>query len=381
MAGIYVHIPFCRSACHYCDFHFSTSTTYLKDMMHAMVEEIINRRDYLKENQVDTIYFGGGTPSFIPAEYINLLIKTIKDHFNISNDPEITLEANPEDIHPGFPEKIMEIGINRLSIGIQSFFDTHLRFLNRPHDAKQAKRSINYSRRAGFKNISIDLIYGFPGLTISKWIKNIETAIDFHVEHLSAYHLTYEPGTVLNYRKDKRRIIETEEQESLKQYKVLTEKMKTDGYLHYEISNFAREGYYSRHNSGYWFQLPYLGIGPSAHSYNGESRQWNTAKNMSYIRKVGKNEKYFEIEVQDLMIQYHDYVMTSLRTMWGIDTEYIKAHFGLKYLEHYTRNARPFLDSGDMKKNGSRNYLSENGMYISDFILKNLFLERDPMII
>jgi oxygen-independent coproporphyrinogen III oxidase len=376
MAGIYLHIPFCRSACYYCDFHFTVSKSYEQLMIDAMVTEILRRKDYIQDDEVHTIYFGGGTPSFIPAENIEILIKTIKSNFNIAKDPEITLEANPEDINPSYLRDILRIGINRLSIGIQSFFDENLKFLNRHHDVIQAKKAIINSRKAGFKNINIDLIYGFPGLTEVRWTENIETAIDFHVEHLSAYHMTYEYGTILNYRKNKKRIIEIEENESLEQFVELTGRMKTAGYLHYEISNFALEGFYSRHNSGYWQQLPYLGIGPSAHSYNGISRQWNIAKNMNYIKKVGKNEEYFEKEILDLQARYHDYIMTSIRTIWGTDTEYIRNQFGLKYYDYYVNNIRKFVDSGDLNQNGNKYYLTDKGMCISDFIVKSLFLNR-----
>jgi oxygen-independent coproporphyrinogen III oxidase len=376
MAGIYVHIPFCRNACHYCDFHFSVSKTYLQDMIYTMVAEILRRKDYIKEYEINTIYFGGGTPSFIPAEYIDILIKTIKRNFIVAKDPEITLEANPEDISSAYLKKISGIGINRLSIGIQSFFNNDLKFLNRPHDVNQAKKSIIISRKSGFKNINIDLIYGFQGLKRNNWINNIKTAIDFHVEHLSAYHMTYESGTVLNYMKNKKRIKETEENESLEQFMELTTRMKPAGYLHYEISNFALEGFYSRHNSGYWHQLPYLGIGPSAHSYNRISRQWNIAKNMSYIKKVNRDEKYFETEILDKQTLYHDYIMTSIRTMWGTDTKYIEKNFGIKYYDHYITNATRFVDSGDMYQNGTRYYLTDKGMFISDFIIKSLFLDK-----
>jgi oxygen-independent coproporphyrinogen-3 oxidase len=376
MAGIYLHIPFCRNACFYCDFHFTVSKDHVHDMINAMINEISRRRDYIKEYEINTIYFGGGTPSNIPAEYIEILVQIIKKNFTIAENPEITLEANPEDIHTAYLQEILKIGINRLSIGIQSFFDKDLKFLNRTHNVIQAKKSITASRNAGFRNINIDLIYGIPGLTKENWIKNIETAIDFHVEHISAYHLTYEPYTVLSYKKNKNRILELKENESLEQFMELTERMKSAGYLHYEISNFALEGFHSRHNSGYWNQVPYLGIGPSAHSYNIISRQWNIAKNMSYIKGVEKNEKYFETETLDLKTRYHDYVMTSIRTMWGTDTEYIKNKFGLRYYNFYVKNARKFLNSGDLNQKGEKYYLTDKGMYISDFIIKSLFIDR-----
>lgn len=373
MAGIYIHIPFCRKACYYCDFHFSISQAYLPGMIHAMDTEIRRRKNYIKDYEINTIYFGGGTPSYIPAEYIEILIKTVSKNFNISKNPEITLEANPEDINPDYLLEILRIGINRLSIGAQSFCDEDLKFLNRPHNALQAIKSVIASRKAGFKNINLDLIYGFPGLTQKNWIKNIETAIGFHVEHLSAYHMTYEPGTVLSYRKNKKKIVEIEEDESLEQFRELKNRMKSAEYLHYEISNFALEGFHSRHNSGYWQQQPYLGIGPSAHSFNGISRQWNISKNMSYITNVKKNQKYFETEELNLTTRYHDYIMTSLRTMWGTDIEYIKDNFGSHYYDYFIANVMKFIDTGDLNRNGTRYYLTDKGMSISDFIIKSLF--------
>lgn len=373
MGEIYFHIPFCRNACHYCDFHFSITMAYCERMIYAMSLETRKRKGYLKGSKINTIYFGGGTPSFIPAEYIGLLFDTVKENFKIGKRPEITLEANPEDINPGFLEKILKIGINRLSIGIQSFNNKDLRFLNRNHSLSQAKNSIITARNAGFKNINIDLIYGFPGLTQKKWIKNIETAIDFHVEHLSAYHITYEPSTILYYRKNKKRINSVSENQSLKQFMELAERMKRTGYIQYEISNFARKGFHSRHNSGYWLQIPYLGIGPSAHSYNGVTRQWNIARNMSYMKQVEKNENFSETEILDLHTKYHDYIMTSIRTMWGTDEDYIKNKFGLKYYKYFKTHVKKFIDSGDLKQNENKYFLTEKGMCITDFITKSLF--------
>jgi oxygen-independent coproporphyrinogen-3 oxidase len=374
MAGIYLHIPFCRNSCNYCDFHFTTDLAHSEAMIKAMADEIHQKREYLNESEVNTIYFGGGTPSFIKPKFINVLFKAITQNFRIDKDPEVTLEANPEDINHVYLKQIQKIGINRLSIGIQSFFNNDLVFMNRMHNEAQAKKSIFEAREAGFKNINIDLIYGFPGLFKKNWIKNIETAIDFHVEHLSAYHLTYEPSTILYFRKEKKRISEISENDSKEQFMELCERMRSEGYIHYEISNFALDGFYSRHNSGYWRQLPYLGIGPSAHSYNGISRQWNIPKNMSYIKRVQKKEIFFETEDLDLKTRYHDYVMTSIRTIWGTDSRFILNEFGMQYYNHFIDNTVIFIRSGDLDQTGSKYCLTEKGMLISDFILKKLFI-------
>jgi oxygen-independent coproporphyrinogen-3 oxidase len=305
---------------------------------------------------------------------ISILLETILNNFKISKDPEITLEANPEDIKPGYLSDLLKMGVNRLSIGIQSFFDDDLRFMNRAHNAEQAGRSVKEARQAGFKNINLDLIYGFPGLTEIKWNKNIETAVNFHVEHLSAYHMTYEPSTVLYYKKIKSRFSEVREKESMKQFSVLCEKMKIAEYIHYEISNFATDGYYSKHNSGYWKQAPYLGIGPSAHSYNGKSRQWNFPRNMSYIRAINNNGVFYEKEVLDQKTKYYDYVMTTIRTIWGTDKRYILKEFGKEFYDYFIESTAGFIRSGDLVQKNGIYSLTDRGMLISDFIIKKLFI-------
>ncbi len=374
MAGIYLHIPFCRDSCNYCDFHFTTDPRWSKEIIMAMAREISIRKEYLEGMEIGTIYFGGGTPSFVKKELVNILLEAIRSNFIMSKDPEITLEANPEDLNKRYLSDLLKIGINRLSIGIQSFFDDDLKFMNRSHNAEQAIRSVKEAGQAGFKNINLDLIFGFPGLTDKKWIINIEKTIDFHVEHLSAYHLTYEPSTVLYYRKIKNRISDINEQDSMRQFSKLCEKMKIAGYVHYEISNFAIDGFYSRHNSGYWKQVPYLGIGPSAHSYNGKTRQWNIPRNMSYIKGINNNEDFYETEVLDQTARYHDYVMTTIRTIWGTDERYILKEFGQHFHDHFIKYAARFVSSGDLVLKNGICYLTEKGMLISDFIIKELFI-------
>jgi oxygen-independent coproporphyrinogen-3 oxidase len=339
-----------------------------------MAEEIIKRKDWLAGERIDTIYFGGGTPSFVKKELISILLDVIRQNFMITADPEITLEANPEDLNPEYLRPLKKDGINRLSIGIQSFFDDDLKLMNRVHSAEQGRRSIKAARDAGFNNINIDLIYGFHGLSDKKWTANIGTAIDFHVEHLSAYHLTYEPSTVLYYMKTKKKIFEIDENESLKQFSELCAMMKNAGYMHYEISNFARDGYYSRHNSGYWKQVPYLGIGPSAHSFKGKTRQWNIARNVSYIRNIAENREFFETEELDTKTRYHDYVMTTIRTMWGTNVKDIFSEFGQEFYDHFIKSAGGCIASGDLVRKNDIYYLTDKGMLISDFIIKKLFI-------
>jgi oxygen-independent coproporphyrinogen-3 oxidase len=377
MAGIYIHIPFCREACHYCDFHFSISLDQLAPMMNAIQKEIIHRKNYLEEEILETIYLGGGSPSVLSAGQLKSLFKVIRDHYDISMDPEITIECNPDDLDPGYLEDLKDLGINRLSIGIQSFHEDDLRFMNRRHGKNQSHHCIEIAPQAGFNNLNIDLIYGIPGLTMEKWEENLDFAVSYLPVHIAAYHITYEKGTVMDYRRMKNRFKIMDEKESLEQYNLLIDKLKENGYQHYEISNFAQPGYVSRHNSAYWKGNKYLGAGPSAHSFNGKSRRWNIDKNTSYINFVHSGSVYYETEELDNNSRFHDYLMTSLRTMWGADLEYIQREFGPTFKEHCQQQAKPFLHSGRMKKDGKKLILSEEGMFIADYIIVALFLAKD----
>ncbi len=377
MAGLYIHIPFCREACHYCDFHFSIHIGQLNAMMNAIEKEIVLRKDFLQGEVLDTIYLGGGTPSVLSASHLQSLLKVIKEHYEISRDPEITLEGNPEDLVPQYLGDLIRVGINRLSVGIQSFHEEDLKFMNRRHGKKQSHHCLELAQKAGFENLSMDLIYGLPGLTTKKWEENLEIATGFLPAHISAYHLTYEKGTVLDYKRVKGRFIALDEQSSRDQYARLIDKLQHKGYVHYEISNFALPGFISRHNSAYWRGKKYLGVGPSAHSFNGEIRCWNIAKNASYIRFVHENVVHYEMEELGTTSRFHDYLMTSLRTMWGADLEYILLEFGPLYKMHCLKQAKPYLQSGRMMKDGDKLILSEEGMFIADHIIESLFLSQD----
>jgi oxygen-independent coproporphyrinogen-3 oxidase len=377
MAGLYVHIPFCREACHYCDFHFSISIRQLNSMMNAIEKEIAMRKDFLQGEVLDTIYLGGGTPSVLSASQLKSLFRVIKDHYEIGTDPEITLEGNPEDLVPQYMENLIKLGINRLSIGIQSFHEDDLKFMNRRHGKKQSHYCLKIARKAGFKNMNVDLIYGLPGLTTKKWEENLDIASGYSPVHISAYHLSYEKGTVMDYRRMKSSFKTQDELTSQDQYELLVDKLNQNGYLHYEISNFALPGYISRHNSAYWNGKKYLGVGPSAHSFNGEIRSWNIAKNTSYINFVHKGSVYYEMEKLDHTSRFHDYLMTSLRTMWGADLAYILREFGQMYKAHCLQMAKPYLQSGRMEKNGDKLILSRDGMFIADHIIAKLFMNQD----
>jgi len=346
-------------------------------MMNAIQQEISSRKEFLGGESLDTIYLGGGTPSLLSVDQIKILFRVIRENFQISSDPEITMEANPEDMHPQYIEDLLNTGINRLSIGIQSFFDDDLKFMNRRHRKNQSFNGLEIARKAGFNNVNIDLIYGIPGLTMEKWSENLDISTDFSPAHIAAYHLTYEAGTVLNYRKMKNKFKIQNEQKSFQQYQLMVEKLEEKGYEHYEISNFARAGFISKHNSAYWRGKKYLGAGPSAHSFDGKVRRWNIAKNASYINFVNQDLVYHEQEEPDRNSRFHDYLITSLRTSWGADMEYVDRIFGPAFASHCLKQAKPFLQSGKIIKEGSKLILSKDGMFIADHIITAMFLDKE----
>lgn len=372
---MYIHIPFCREACHYCDFHFSISLGHLDHMLNAIAKELSLRIDETGGIKLDTLYFGGGTPSVMSGGQLGDLVSQIRNDYGIDEKAEITLEANPDDLNSNYLDELKEIGINRLSVGIQSFHDDELRLLNRKHDGLQARISLENAAEKGFDNINMDLIYGIPGSGPEKWKKNLELAAKIFPAHISAYHLTYEPGTVLNYRMKRKRFKATGENDSLDQFNVLIDHLKSYGYTHYEISNFARDDKFSKHNLAYWTGEKYFGFGPSAHSYYGHSRRWNIARNTGYIRAITEGKKYFENEVLNTRDQYHDYLLTNLRTHKGINTAYVLEKWGEESLRHLTKQAEVFIDNGKLLKNGNTILLSREGMFISDYILADLFMQ------
>src|ERR1700712_1599535 len=318
MAGIYLHIPFCKQACHYCDFHFSTSLAYKDDLLRALVEEIRLRKDFLGGETVETIYFGGGTPSLLSGEELSLLINIITDIHTVSSDAEITIEANPDDLDQQKLKSLRQTPVNRFSIGIQSFFDDDLAWMNRVHRAREAEASVKRAQDAGFENITVDLIYGYPLLTEQKWKHNLDKAFELQVPHVSAYSMTVEPRTALASFIKKKKQAPMNDEQSSEQFIELMNAMEAHGFEHYEISNFCKPGHYSRHNTNYWRGIKYLGIGPSAHSYDGEKRQWNIANNAKYMQAIEKKTIPAEIEVLTEENRLNEYIMTSLRTQWGL---------------------------------------------------------------
>lgn len=320
---IYLHVPFCRKACYYCDFHFSTSLALKKDVLEAMHQEIHLQKDYLTDKTLSSVYFGGGTPSVLSPTEIQAFLQTIQEHFDILPTAEITLEGNPDDLDSSYLQAIRQVGVNRLSIGIQSFNEEHLKLMNRSHTATQAYQCVENARQAGFENFSIDLIYAVPAPNHESWLQDLTLALQLRPPHISAYCLTVEPNTVFGRWKNKNKFIPTTDEFAAEQFEFLVQKLGENGYEHYEISNFALPNYHSRHNTNYWKKGNYLGIGASAHSYNGESRQYNISNNALYVKSLQKNEIPAEIEQLSRQDHINEYLLTALRTIWGVDLEFL----------------------------------------------------------
>ena len=374
MSGIYVHIPFCHQACTYCDFHFSTSLQSVDKMIASLEKEIILRKNYLLNEDVETIYFGGGTPSLIETSFINRLMKVIRKEYNVSTDAEVTVEANPDDLTIEKCEQLYSAGVNRLSIGIQSFSDADLKFMNRAHNSKQALTSVKNARLAGFKNISIDLIYGIKQSEPGQWENNLNMALNLGVEHLSCYALTIEPRTALADMIRKKKVAPPDDEKTISEFEKLMDSAAVGGFEHYEISNFARDKKYSKHNTSYWQRKKYLGIGPSAHSYNGMSRQWNVSNNQVYIRSLNENIIPFEIEELSESNKFNEYVLTSLRTIWGIDILFVESEFGQLRKGELLKQIQKFINEGMIISSSNNFILTKEGKFFADRIASEMFV-------
>ena len=370
MAGIYIHIPFCRQACHYCNFHFSTSLRYKNELLQALLKETELQKNYLKNEQVETIYFGGGTPSILQISDLRLQIEKIRETFNTSEKAEITLEANPDDINEEKLAGWKEIGINRLSIGLQSFFDEDLLWMNRAHNAQQAIDNLQLAIKQ-FDNITIDLIYGHPLLSNEKWKQNVEKVIELNIPHISCYALTVEPKTPLSKMIKEKKKEDVQQENQAEQFLLLMQWLEDAGYDHYEISNFAKAGFRSRHNSSYWQRKKYLGLGPSAHSFNGESRQWNISNNNTYIECLEKNEIPFEKETLTLSQQTNEYIMTALRTREGLDLDKLPGSVG----HELQAASKKFVESGKLILKENKLILTKEGKLFADGIAAELFID------
>lgn len=375
MAGIYIHIPFCRQLCHYCDFYRSKNISLMPDYLNALTKEIELRRNYLDGEEIETIYIGGGTPSLLNIKQMNSLFTSIKEIHTILPDCEITIEANPDDLSQSFLDQIKnDTPVNRLSIGIQSFLDDDLVYLNRRHNAAQSVLSLENAVKSGFKNINIDMIYGIPGLTPERWNENLQKIPFNIISHLSAYHLALEPKTPLYEIMKKGKIETVDEEQSYMQYKLLCQRTKERQFKHYEISNFCRESFYSTHNSGYWKRKKYLGLGPSAHSYDLNSRQWNISDVKIYISSVKKEEPAFSIEQMNKTMRFNEYVMLSLRTIWGTSIEEIRSLYGDLIADTFIKKASRFLDAGQMTNKNGIYTITEDSWFTSDYIISNLII-------
>jgi len=371
MSGIYIHIPFCKQACHYCDFHFSTSMKKKDEMVLALAKEIGMRKNE-NDDEIETIYFGGGTPSVLSNEEINFLISEIYKNYNVVENPEITLEANPDDLSA---ERILELSkspINRLSIGIQSFYEEDLKMMNRAHNSAEAIKCLQEATKY-FDNISLDLIYGIPGLTDEMWKQNIETALSFGIPHISSYALTVEPKTALRKLIDTGKIAEPQDEVASNHFMILVETLQKNGFIHYELSNFGKEGYFSKNNSAYWLGKKYIGIGPSAHSYDGEKRGWNVSNNSLYIKSIQNDELPLETEILTISDRYNEYIMTGLRTIWGVSLERIETEFGLEYLTYLKKQSQKFLNDDLLSIENNILKPTAKGKFLTDGIASDLF--------
>ncbi|MGG5505793.1 MULTISPECIES: radical SAM family heme chaperone HemW [unclassified Myroides] len=372
MAGIYIHIPFCKQACHYCDFHFSTSLKKKQELLAALKQELFLRKQELNGEEIETIYFGGGTPSILTMEEINALIEVVYQNYTVVDQPEITLEANPDDLDSATILRLAQSKVNRLSIGIQSFGEEDLKMMNRAHNAEEASTCLQEVVQY-FDNISVDLIYGIPNLSNERWLENIQRVLDLGIPHISCYALTVEERTALNKLIQKGVIPSPKEEVAHAHFMLLIDKLKQKGYIHYELSNFAKPGYYSKNNSAYWLGKKYLGIGPSAHSFDGKYRSWNISNNSLYIKAIEAGELPSEVEELSVADRYNEYVMTGLRTIWGVDLARIACEFGSTFHAYLVRESASFIADGLMQEEAGVLTITTKGKFLSDGIASDLF--------
>lgn len=377
MAGIYIHVPFCKKLCFYCDFYHVVSTGDNTPFIEALLKEASLRKDYLGDDPVSTIYIGGGTPSVFSVKDLGIILKRIKKLFKVTEDCEITIELNPDDVNKIYLEGLKKLDINRISLGVQSWRDSDLKLLNRRHNSSQAVIALKEALGSGFKNVTIDLIYGIPGMSLKDWESNLDFSFSFDIKHLSAYHLTFEPGTVFGKMLEKGDISEIDEDDSAAQFNLLIEKAESAGFIQYEISNFGKPGYFSVHNSNYWKQVNYLGLGPSAHSFNGYTRQWNARDFKGYIKSINEGKLFFESEELDIKKRFNEYIMTSLRTMWGIDLEYIETMFEKEGYDYVVNLSGKYRNYGLMKLEKNSLVLTNQGKLISDNIISEFMMPGD----
>ena len=389
MSGIYIHIPFCKSKCGYCGFYSLPSLKLKERFLEALKEEMVTRKRYLKSETVNTIYFGGGTPSLLTVSEIDDLLQLINTHYPLAENPEITLEANPDTLSLDYLQALHKMGVNRLSIGIQSFFDEDLKYLGRKHDANHARQCLDWAKQAGFDNISIDLIYGLPTSDAKQWSHNLDIFFDYDLPHLSAYALTLEPNSILTKQIELGKAQPINEEDALRDYEILCRGAKENGYLHYEISNFCKRGMHSKHNASYWFGTPYAGFGPSAHSFDGASRQWNVSSVVDYCEAMSavshhcfvvppRNDAKRVQEKEQLSPEqcYDEYVMLRLRTHWGIDLKWMKREMGERFSTFCEQHAKPLVAQGRLSQTREFFYLTDEQMLFADGVAEELFWDN-----
>ena len=372
MAGIYIHIPFCKRRCIYCDFFSTTQSEKKSAYVHALCQELDMRKDYLEGEDIETIYLGGGTPSQLTQKELEEIFSSLYNIYKVKENAEITLEANPDDLTPEYVHMLRSLPIDRISMGIQTFQEETLKLLHRRHTAQQAIEAFRRCREAGFQNISIDLMYGLPGETLDTWEKDLRQAIALRPEHISAYHLIYEEGTALWKLREQHQVEEADEDLSVTLFRTLIDELTHAGYEHYEISNFCLSGLHSRHNSSYWTGKKYLGCGPSAHSFNGTSRQWNVASLDKYIHAIQQGKLDYEIEELDIYTRYNDYVITTIRTHWGMSLSHLRSTYGEDLYRYCLRMAKPHLEQGVLEMKEDTLKLTKEGIFISDGIMSDL---------
>lgn len=375
MAGIYIHIPFCKRFCHYCDFYSITDNSESESFVQAVMLETAMQARYLDGETVETVYLGGGTPSLLTVGQTGQIISAVRKNFSLSDDPEITVEVNPDDIYEGYFRELAGTGVNRVSLGVQSWNDKRLKYLGRRHDSAQSAKALEWAFKEGIVNVSVDLIYGLPGMTTGDLKHDLEETFAWPVTHLSAYHLTIEEGTRFGKMKKEKKLVEPDEETSNAMLSLLGNMCREKGFIHYEISNFALPGYISRHNSAYWKQIPYLGLGPSAHSFNRTSRQWNVSDVKKYIRSISGGKVPFEKEDLDKLTTFNEYVMTSLRTMWGIDLEHVEAYYDKEMHDYLVNLSGKYIRYGLMRREKNTLVLTDQGRMISDNIIAELLME------
>ncbi len=375
MSGIYIHIPFCKKACHYCDFHFSTSLQNKESLVKSILTEIDLRLNYLADKNIDTIYFGGGTPSLLSEKESFLILEKIYKLYHVSNDAEITFECNPDDLSDDKLKELKRLEVNRLSIGLQSFDEEELIWMNRAHTAKESEASVKRSQDRGFENITIDLIYGSKFSNLTNWKKTLDKAIALQVPHISSYNLTIEEKTKLGHDFKVKKEVAIDDEKSSELFLEMIDRLEKNKFIQYEISNFGKEGYFSIHNSNYWKGAQYIGLGPSAHSFDGTSRQWNIANNNLYIKQVSeKTEAYFEKEILTEKERFNEYILTSLRTIWGIDLNYLKTNFNNDFVKAFLDQLEIFIKQEHVIVKNTTYTLSEKGKLLADKIASDLFV-------